>query len=209
MEWLLVLLVGGSGGAVWARRLGRKRQHRRDEAAELAAVVAMADEDTTLLGEQLARLDYQTALDAYESAKRSVSRLRSAEAVSQVVDTLSTGRYALACAEARLEGRPVPELRVPCFFNPQHGPSARDVRWARAGGGLRLVPACAQDAARVEIGERPEIRKIRIGGLHAPYWEAGAAYLPYGQTYFASAVLESGYRAQQQGASQMGLGPGL
>jgi hypothetical protein len=224
MEWLLVLLVAGSGGAVWARRLGRKRQQRRDEAAELAAVVAMADEDTTLLGEQLARLgdgtsadamdaatrqDYQTALDAYESAKRSVSRLRSADAVSQVIDTLSTGRYALACVEARLEGRPVPELRVPCFFNPQHGPSARDVRWAPAGGGLRLVPACAQDAARVENGERPEIRKLRIGGLHAPYWEAGAAYLPYGQPYFASAVLESGYRAQQQGGSHLGLGPGL
>ena len=225
MEWLLVLLVGGSGGAIWARRLGRGRQQRRDEAEELAAVAPMADEDTTLFGEQLARLgesasigamdeatrqDYQTALDAYESAKRAVPRLRSAEEVSQVVDTLSAGRYALACAEARLEGRRVPELRVPCFFNPQHGPSARDVRWAPPGGGLRVVPACAQDAARVERGERPEIRKIRIGGLEAPYWEAGAAYLPYGQAYFASAVLESGYRAQQQGGgSQMGLGPGL
>jgi hypothetical protein len=225
MEWLLVLLGGGAGAAVLVRRLGRELQRRREAAAELAGVVAMADEDTTLLGEQLshlggqtpvgsmseaARRDYQTALDAYESAKRAVPRLRSAEEVSQVVDTLSTGRYALSCVRADLEGRPAPELTVPCFFNPQHGPSVRDVRWAAPGRGLRVVPACAQDAARVERGEQPEIRKIRIGGLQAPYWEAGAAFLPYGQGYFASAVLESGYRAQQQGGgSQMGLGQGL
>ncbi len=212
MEWLLAAMAGGTGGVILLRRLVRLREQRRSDAEELRGVVAMADEDTTLLGEQLSRLgdessvaamdgatraDYQTALDAYESAKRAVPRLRSAEEVSTVVDTLSTGRYALACVQARLEGRPVPELRTPCFFNPQHGPSVRDVRWAAPGRGLRTVGACAQDAVRVENGESPEIRKVKIGGVYASYWEAGAAYLPYGQAYFASAVLESGYRAQQ------------
>jgi len=131
----------------------------------------MADEDTTLLGEQLARLgvdhrvdtmeestriDYQAALDAYESAKRAVPRLTRPDEVSTVVDTLSTGRYALACVQARLEGRPIPELRVPCFFNPQHGPSVRDVLWTAPGRGTRNVPACAQDASRVANGQQPD-----------------------------------------------------
>ena len=76
--------------------LGRWRQRREDEniaAQELQAVIEMADEDTTLLGEQLSALgvesegveldsatrhDYQGALDAYEHAKRAVPRLTSA-----------------------------------------------------------------------------------------------------------------------------------
>ena len=80
-------------------------------AEELEAVLRMADEDTTLLGEQLSalgvesegveldaatRYDYQGALDAYEAAKRAVPRLSDATEVSSVVDTLSTGRYLLA-----------------------------------------------------------------------------------------------------------------
>ena len=41
-----------------------------------------------------------------------------------------------------------------------------------------MVPACAQDAARIARGERPDLRRVRIGGQMLPYWEAGAAYLP-------------------------------
>ena len=137
----------------------------------------MADEDTTLLGEQLSALgveaegvelddatrhDYQGALDAYEHAKRAVPRLASARQVTAVVDTLSSGRYLLAYGPAWRVDHP-PELRPPCFFNPQHGPSAGDVRYTVPGGrGTRTVPACAQDAARVGAGERPEIRKVRV-----------------------------------------------
>jgi hypothetical protein len=206
MEWVIGALLAagaGTGGLLGLRRHLVRRRGRRADDEELLAAQAMADEDTTLLGEQLqrveapveamapaTRLDYQSALDAYESAKRAVPRLRSADAVSTVVDTLSTGRYALACVEARLAGRPVPELRVPCFFNPQHGPSVRDVVWTSAVRGTRTVPACAQDAARVARGESPPVRQIRVGSTLAPYWEAGAAYLPYDENYFRIAVLE-------------------
>jgi len=88
--------------------------------------------------------------------------------------------------QARVAGRPLPEHRVPCFFNPQHGPSARDVLWTQPGRGTRTVPACAQDAARIQAHELPEVRKVRIGGRAVPYWEAGAAYLPYAQGYFVA-----------------------
>ena len=135
-----------------------------------------------------ARVDYQTALDAYESAQRTVKRITDADEISKVTDTLSSGRYALACVQARVAGEPLPELRVPCFFNPQHGPSVMDVQFTPPGRGTRKVPACAMDAARLKAGEKPEIREVEIGGRRVPYFEAGAAYAPYGEGYFVGAV---------------------
>jgi uncharacterized membrane protein YgcG len=176
---------------------------RRNEHEELDGVRRLADEDVTVLGEQLqrldgqveghdldaaTRLDYQTALDAYETAQRSVSGIRGADEISKITDTLSAGRYALACVQARVDGSPLPESRVPCFFNPQHGPSSTTVLWTQPGHGTRTVPACAQDAARVANHEAPEVRKVRIGSRTVPYWEAGAAFLPYGEGYFAGAA---------------------
>jgi hypothetical protein len=182
------------------------RDGRRERRDELDGVRRLADEDVTIFGEQLqvldtemagraldeaARRDYQCALDAYEAAQRSVPRLRVADEVSTVVDTLATGRYALACVRARVAGEPVPELRVPCFFNPQHGPSVTDVVWTRPGRGTRTVPACVQDAARVAAREQPDLRLVRIGARRVPYWEAGAAYLPYGQGYFPATTVSA------------------
>ena len=203
MEWLLLLLVAGGGGLAARRVLGRRSQHR-EEAEELDGIRQLADEDVTYLGEQLQRLDaqvqghpldpdaqvdYQAALDAYEAARREVPRIRKAEDVSTVTDTLSAGRYALACVQARVAGAPLPEVRVPCFFNPQHGPSVVNVTWTQPGRGTRSVPACAQDAARVADHEAPEIRKVPMGSRKVPYWEAGAAYQPYAEGYFAGSVV--------------------
>lgn len=202
---MLVLLFAGGGG--WATKRWRsRRSFRREELEQLEGVRRLADEDVNYLGEQLQRLDrevegrtldeqtridYQTALDAYEAAQRAVPDIRAADEISKVTDTLSSGRYAVACVQARVQGREVPELRVPCFFNPQHGPSTADVMWTQPGHGTRLVPACAQDAARVKDHETPEVRKVRIGSRMVPYWQAGAAFLPYSQGYFAGAAVLS------------------
>jgi hypothetical protein len=219
MEWILVVVAGGAGLAGW-RRVSTRRTDRAHRAEELTVAQAMADEDTTLLGEQLQRLgadspvadmdedtrgDYQAALDAYESAKRSVPLLRSADEVSTVVDTLTTGRYALACVQARLAGEPLPARRTPCFFNPQHGPATTDVRWTAPGHGTRTVPACAQDAIRVKNGERPEVRQVRIGASLWPYWDAGSAFLPYGRTWFNTGVMETDFRGRIHGGGGGGL----
>ena len=203
MEWLLLAVVVGGGG--WAAKKWKDTQElRRTQAEELEGVRRLADEDVTFLGEQLQRLDgevaeheldeatrveYQVALDAYESAQRTVPRIKSVDEISKVTDTLSSGRYALACVQARVAGRPVPELRVPCFFNPQHGPSVTDVRWTQPGHGTRSVPACAQDAARVANQEAPEVRKVKIGSRTVPYWAAGNAYRPYSEGYFAGVAM--------------------
>jgi len=202
MEWLLVVLVVGAGG-VAAARWRRRREVRGEEREELEGVRRLADEDVTVFGEQLrrldtevagrelseaARVDYQSALDAYESAQRAVPRMRAADDISKVTDTLAAGRYALACVQARAADRPVPEIRVPCFFNPQHGPADTHVVWTHPGRGTRRVPACAQDAARVAAHEAPETRKVKVGSRLVPYWEAGSAFAPYTEGYFASAV---------------------
>jgi hypothetical protein len=65
----------------------------------------------------------------------------------------------------------------------------RDVLFTAPGRGTRSVPACAQDAARLEAGEKPEVRKVKVGSRLVPYWEAGAAYLPYGEGYFVTGAL--------------------
>lgn len=204
MELVLAVLAGGLAVA-GGRWLWDRRAQHQEEAAELDGVRRLADEDVTLLGEELHRLDaevdrldaegrvdYQRALDAYESAQRLVPRLARADEVSKVTDTLSAGRYAVACVRARLEGRPLPELRVPCFFNPQHGPSVRDVVFTPRRRGTRTVPACAQDAARVEAGQEPDVRMVTIGSRPVPYWEGGRAYMPYGEGYFVSGALAGG-----------------
>jgi uncharacterized membrane protein YgcG len=205
MEWVLIALVVGGAGLAGGRRWQRSREQAAETRSELEGVRRLAEEDVTVLGEQLRRLDaevagrplddaaradYQTALDAYESAGRSAPRIGTPEEISRVVDTLSTGRYALACVQARVDGRPVPERRVACFFNPQHGPSVTDVMWTpRRGGGTRRVPACAQDAARVAADEEPEVRMVTLRSRTVPYWAAGSAYQPYGEGYFASAAV--------------------
>jgi hypothetical protein len=205
MEWFLLAALATGGSGYLARRWRANTARRRGEQAELENVRHLAEEDVTLLGEELQRLDrelegraldeatrvdYQTALDSYESAQRTVLRIHGAEEISTITDTLSSGRYALACVRARVAGRPVPERRVPCFFNPQHGPSVTNVRWNQpAARGTRVVPACAQDAARVANHERVEVRTVTIGARKVPYWEAGTAYLPYGQGYFHGAAV--------------------
>lgn len=201
MEWLLLLLSGGAGTyAAW--RVRGLHQQRRERTRALEVARSLAEEDVTCLGEQLtalaadlgdqdldeeARETYQLALDSYERATREVARLHDVEEVRQLVDTLDTGRHALACVRAANEGRERPERRVPCFFNPQHGPSVRDVMWTPRGRGTRLLPACRQCAARVEARERPDVRTVRVGSLQVPYWEAGSLTLPYGYAHFAAA----------------------
>jgi hypothetical protein len=174
----------------------------------LAGATKLCEEDVTLLGEQLRRLDadttehpldevarsdYQQSLDAYESAERAVRKVTVPEDVTAVIDILNAGRYALACVQAHLAGEPRPELRAPCFFNPQHGPSTKDVMFTPPGGGTRRVAACAQDAARIEAGERPAVRTIEVGGQTVPYRDAFDASVVLDHNYHAAAIRAGEY----------------
>jgi hypothetical protein len=91
----------------------------------------------------------------------------------------------MACAEARLEGRPVPERRPPCFFDPRHGPSTRDVEWAPPGGAPRAVPACEACAVAVDEGREPATREVMTNGRLVPYYAAPAYFSPWAGGFFS------------------------
>ncbi len=160
------------------------------------------DTDITRFGDELRDLDldvvgfeldeeaqshYSEALDAYENAKQAMNQAKYESDATAIAHILEEGRYAMACVKARAHGKPLPERRPPCFFDPSHGPSTRNVTWAPDGGAPREVPSCALDAARVTSGANPHIRMVQQGYQSVPYWQdqghaayARGYYQPYG-----------------------------
>ena len=202
---------------------GRRRARAREAAELLAGVTKLCEEDITLLGEQLrrldaetaehpldevARVDYQKALDAYESAERSIRKVVKVEEIGAVTETLNEGRYALACVQAHVAGKQRPANRQPCFFNPQHGPSLKEVLFTPRGGGTRRVAACAQDAARVEAGEKPEVRTVELGGERVPYKDAVSASAVLNEKYHSAALRAGTHGGMPNQSWGAGMGGG-
>jgi hypothetical protein len=190
-----VVVLAGVGGLIGFFALRRRRRKNvefrrvRDEAERdlvaLAEDVQALDHDVEAAGaDRRAREEYQAALAAYEEANSAFDRAKNAEELAPVSSRIEEGRYHMAAARALLAGEPVPERRPPCFFDPRHGPSTRDVMWAPGSGAPRPVPACEADALRVEEGLEPEAREIEIGGRRRPYWDAPAYYGPWAGGYY-------------------------
>ena len=153
---LLVLVAVVLGGVGLYRRHAVNQRQAEEQAAletQLSTSKRAADEDVTKFGEELQRLDsdvaghaldepmqqdYQRALDAYDNAKMSLDAVTKPDEIRHVTEILEDGRYAVACVKARIAGEPLPAKRPPCFFNPAHGPSSRDVDWAPPGGVARV-----------------------------------------------------------------------
>lgn len=197
--FLLVIIAVGVGLFMSRRSTLAQRQQATEIESQLAASKSAAEEDVTRFGEELQRLDsdvaghpldeamrqdYERALDAYENAKSSLQAVRQPDEIRHVTEILEDGRYAIACVKARVNGDPLPQKLPPCFFNPAHGPSARNVDWAPPGGSVRSVPACAADAERVLAGADPYIRTVQVGPQRVPYWQGGPAYAPWAQGYY-------------------------
>ncbi|WP_369212383.1 hypothetical protein, partial [Streptomyces flavofungini] len=199
----VVIVAGGVGAYAVVRR--KKRRHEEAQREALRRLSVVVDEDITAFGEELDRLDfdpaeagaddamrtdYEHALDAYEKAKSFMAAAQRPEDVRGVTQALEDGRFSLALLAARREGREPPERRAPCFFDPRHGPSVQDARWAPAGGAEREVPVCAADAARLADGRDPLVRTVPSDhGDRRPYWEAGPAYGPWAGGYFGGGIL--------------------
>ncbi len=197
-----VLLAGGGGAYALARRSRRRKEEEEREAVEKLRVVV--DEDITAFGEELDRLDfrpgepgaddamradYGQALDSYEKAKDVMAAVQHPEEVRGVTQALEDGRFALARLDARRQGRPLPERRAPCFFDPRHGPSTEDADWAPAGGAARTVPVCAADAVRLHEGKDPMVRTVDTDYGPRPYYDAGPVYGPWAGGYFGGGML--------------------
>jgi hypothetical protein len=191
-----VLVIAGLAYFAFSRA-----RRRREDSRQLEEVREVAMEDLVALGDDLrsldldvempgadpaAKRDYVRALECYEKATADIDRARRPEDLAPVTSALEEGRFAITSARARLEGRPVPEHRPPCFFDPRHGPSVRDVDWAPPGGAPRPVPACEDDARRVETGQQPITREVAVGGQMMPYWGAPAYFGPWAGGYFGA-----------------------
>ncbi|MDO5082228.1 hypothetical protein EII34_06115 [Arachnia propionica] len=162
------------------------------------AARASLDADITRFGDELRELDldvvgydldkeaqarYAEALDAYENAKQAMNMAQLASDATAVAHILEEGRYAMACVRSGARGEPMPERRPPCFFDPSHGPSTRNVMWTPDGGTAREVPACALDAARVTSGAAPHIRMVQQGYQAVPYWQ-DQGHAAYARGYY-------------------------
>jgi hypothetical protein len=205
---LFPLILIGVAAFFLFRFAKRRSDQRRREQEELAEVKGVAEEDLVALGEDLRALEidvempgadpdakrsYVRALECYERARADLDGSRRLQDLEPVTAALEEGRWAMASARAHLEHREPPERRSPCFFDPRHGPSVRDVSWSPPGGIARDVPACEADANRVARGLEPESREITVGGRSLPYWNAPAYYGPWAGGYFGGFGLFEGF----------------
>jgi hypothetical protein len=174
---------------------GHKWRHER----EWEEVRSAAQDDLVALGDDIRSLDvdiqmpgvsdeakqrYDQALEAYQRASEVFDRAQRPEDLAPVSETLEEGRYAMGCAMALLEGRPLPQRTAPCFFDPRHGPSTEQVEWAPPGGSPRPVPACAADAIRIREGFQPHGRQVPVDGRQTDYWNAPRHYGPWAGGYY-------------------------
>ncbi len=169
---LLVLLVGGWFGLRWwrSRPDDGPALYRPPydvlpaEADTLAERRALVREDVTRFGEELdaadmrpdgrenrtdTTADVQAAMNAYADAGRVVDGEPDDEQLLAVRATVGYGRWRLACAQARIAGRPAPQWRALCFFNPAHGTSVKDSPYTPPIGRRREVPVCAACQGRL------------------------------------------------------------
>ena len=131
------------------------RKSKRTRETELADVKRNVRDDLVALGEDIRAMEldvqmpgadpeavkaYGDAVGSYERANRAFETARSTRDLKPAAEALAEGRYAMTWAREVLAGRTPPERRPPCFFDPRHGPSTRDVMWAR--------PPPPRDAAR-------------------------------------------------------------
>jgi uncharacterized membrane protein YgcG len=197
--FLVVLVVAAVGLFGWSRV-----RRRRRERADLEQVKTVTREDLVALGDDIRALDldvempdvdeeakehYGTAVERYQQADEAWQRAKRPPDMERVTSLLEEGRWAMTAAKARLAGEPVPERRQPCFFDPRHGPSVRDIEWAPPGGQKRPVPVCAADAQRLEDGQDPQTRQVQVNGEYVPYWNAGPALAPWAGGFYGGGFL--------------------
>jgi uncharacterized membrane protein YgcG len=191
--------AGGAAGLIglwWGvTALGARRARREDEKRNLDVARPVLDEEIIALSEQIASRPTTTepqqakllkdVLDTIEKARHRLDEADKGADVEAVATLLGSARYGLACLDALLAGRPLPEPTAPCFFDPRHGPSTTGVEWKPEGGSTRQVQVCEKCAASVAANERPAIRMVRVRDTPRPYWTLGAELSSYIDGYWS------------------------
>jgi uncharacterized membrane protein YgcG len=180
----VVVLLAVLGFFVIARPI-RSRRHRelseaktaaQDDLIALGAGITDHGNDLSIVNNPEAAQEQAAALSAYERGTAGLDAARRVSDMTAVSRAIGEGQYHLACAGALAAGRPRPDRRPSCFFDPRHGMSVRDVYWTPPDGGVaRTVPACAADAHKVDQGIEPEVRQVEVAGRPVNYMNAGFA----------------------------------
>jgi uncharacterized membrane protein YgcG len=180
----VVVLLAVLGFLLIARPIRRRRQRElseaktaaQDDLIALSAGIADHGNDLSIVNNPEAAQEQAAALSAYERGTAGLDAARRVSDMTAVSRAIGEGQYHLACAEALAAGKPRPDRRPSCFFDPRHGMSVRDVYWTPPDGGVaRTVPACAADAHKVDQGIEPEVRQVEVAGRPVNYMSAGFA----------------------------------
>jgi hypothetical protein len=158
------------------RQLADAKSAAQDDLIALGSAVTELDTDVLVQNQPEAAQEQAAALGCYERGTRALDRARRLGDMRTVGLAIAQGQYHLAAAKALSEGKPRPGRRPPCFFDPRHGMSLRDVVWTPTEGGTaRDVPACATCAHQVDDGIQPDMRQIEVAGAPVRYLESRVA----------------------------------
>jgi preprotein translocase subunit YajC len=184
ISFSVVLLLAVLGFFLIARPIHKRRQQElktakaaaQDDLIALSAGVTGQHADISAQRSPEAADEQGAALSAYERGTLALDAARRPRDMAAVSRAIAEGQYRLACAEALAAGRPRPDRRPSCFFDPRHGMSVSDVHWAPAEGGPgRPVPVCSACAHKVEAGIEPDMRTVEVNGAPVSYVNAGFA----------------------------------
>jgi uncharacterized membrane protein YgcG len=180
----VIFVVAALGFFLIARPIHRRRQRElkevksaaQEDLIALSAGVTGHDADVSIRNNQEAAEEQDAALSAYERGTAALDAAKRVKDMGAVSRAIAEGQYRLACSEALAAGRPRPERRPSCFFDPRHGMSVSDAYWMPAAGGPgRDVPACSACAHKLEQGIEPDMRKVEANGVPVSYVNAGFA----------------------------------
>jgi hypothetical protein len=158
------------------RQLADTKSAAQDDLIALSSAITELDIDVLVQNQPEAAQKQAAALGCYERGTNALDSARRPGDMRTVGLAIAEGQYHLACAKALGEGKPRPERRPPCFFDPRHGMSVRDVGWTPTeGGAARDVPACATCAHQVDEGIQPDMRQVEVAGSPVRYLESRVA----------------------------------
>jgi hypothetical protein len=152
---------------------------RRRRRVLLEEIRRVARDDLAHVATQLAELEavaserdgYYEAVGLHQRAEERLPSIRSVEDARAVAHLAAQARRAISAARHDVA---IELDAAPCFFDPRHGPSVRDVLFAPEGGALRPVPACEACGEALEAGQLPQLRRVLLDGRPQPYWRSPA-----------------------------------
>ncbi|MBO0804118.1 MAG: hypothetical protein J2P25_13720, partial [Nocardiopsaceae bacterium] len=218
---IVVLAGGGITGLLFARRRGGRRPSpfitphgvfAAARAATEAELRTLAREQVIELGELVERPadgaltdaaaeQVGKALDAYEAAGKVLDAAAGIPDLAGVLVLTHLGQGAMAAARAAREGRPAPAASPLCFFNPLHGPAAREIHWRPLGERRSLdVRACAECAEAAGRHQPPDV----LTDQDIPYYEADPARSVWAATGYGQLATDLVQRILTRGAHPAG-----